>query len=345
MGNDMLIVHPPERLKNFMHEHPSAFILICVQKYSEVIDQLRDMGLSDAERFAITPFARELAVIDHIRDHDATILFSNYDQEGGLYLYQIGSGEYQELATGSIRGFQRVGDFLYYVSYSGLHRLDAITFEKYASMELEEYDFCGLVYDEAQGHLIIGDTQSDRILFIDEQKLTLVKDVAFSAKCKEFGREYHHVNDLVVIGDYILASVFSVNGWWRYGMYDGGIIEVHKQTLEMRTIPIKETWFPHSLCVHDGRLYVLDSMNGVLLRDLRDVVFQTDGFLRGLEFNGRFCYIGQSLHRHVSRLSDQITISADCGFHIFDMETRLRRFIALPDMTNIYQIQVVDWLQ
>jgi hypothetical protein len=83
-------------------------------------------------------------------------------------------------------------------------------------------------------------------------------------------------------------------------------------------------------------------MNGTLLQDMRDNIFDVDGFLRGLEFNGDYCYIGQSLHRHVSRLNDRRIVSADSGIHIFNMQTRLRRFISLPELTNIYQIAVVN---
>lgn len=341
---DGVPIKDPQALKAFIEGHPDGLLILCVQKYTEVIEQLAGMKLLDPSRIFITPVARELVVIDQIREHDATLLFSNYDSEGGLYLYQIRTGELRKLGLGSVRGFVRVRDKLYYVSYAGLHCLDAHTFEPQQGLEFDEYDFCGLIYDEAEGHLIIGDTQSDKIIFVNEQDLTIAKQVSLSDKFERFGKEFHHVNDLVNVGDFILASVFSVHGWWRYGLYDGGIVEINKHTLELRQIPIKECWFPHSIRLHNGRLYILDSMNGSLLQDMRDEVFCADGFLRGLEFNGDYCYIGQSLHRHVSRLTARRTVSADCGIHLFNMKSRLRRFISMPDMTNIYQIMKVDWL-
>lgn len=335
-------IESPKVLTQFLIRNPKAVLIICVQKYSEVIEQLSQMNLLDTKRVFITPIAHELSVIEDIREHDATLMLSNYDNAGGLYLYQIQSGELKKLASGSIRGFVQVENRLYYVSYTGLNCIDAYSYEPIKHLELEAYDFCGLIYDESQGHLIIGETQYDRILFVDEKSLKIEKSISFTDKCSHFGKEYHHVNDLVNIGNFILASVFSVHGWWRYGLYDGGVIEINKQTHEMRQIPIKECWFPHSLKLHEGRLYILDSMNGTLLRDMRDNIFGVDGFLRGLEFNGDYCYIGQSLHRHVSRLNDRRTVSADCGIHVFNTQTRLRRFISLPELTNIYQIAVVD---
>lgn len=336
-----LPVFAADTLPTYLSSHPNAFIIICVQKYSEVITQLKSLGISLAERVAITPVARDQGVIDDIRAHDATVMFSNYDAEGGLYRHQLATGETQKIATGSIRGFQQIGDYLYYVSYAGLRRLDTETYKEVGCLELDEYDFCGLIYDATEQCLIVGDTQSDRVLFVDEQSLSVKRTLKFSDKAKDFGRECHHVNDLVVLGDYVLASVFSVSGWWRQGLNDGGIIELHKRTGQLRTIPVMQTWFPHSLCEHDGQLWVLDSMHGTLLKGLKDIVFQADGFLRGLAFNGRYCYIGQSLHRHVSRLEDRMTISADSGIHIFNLDTRMRRFISLPEMTNIYQIEVI----
>jgi hypothetical protein len=211
-------------------------------------------------------------------------------------------------------------------------------------LELKGYEFCGLAYDADRGQLVVGDTEFDRIVVVDEPKLEIVETFPFSDKCSQFGKEAHHVNDVIIKGDYFLASVFSVSGWWRCGIFDGGLLEVDRNTGQVRPIAIKETWFPHSIREHDERFFVLDSMNGKLLRDMRDVIFESDGFLRGLEFNGDFCYIGQSLHRHVSRIKDRITTSADSGIHVFNTRTRLRRFISLPDLANIYHIAVVDWL-
>jgi len=338
-------VQPVNTLPQLFEERSDLQLIVCVQKYSEVETQLKEMNLFDPNRVFITPMAYELAVIDDIREHDATLMISNYDNDGGLYIYQIGTGETRKLATGSIRGFVKVKNRFYYVSHNGLHCLDANTFAPISNVALEdEYNFCGLVYDEEHGELLIGDTQSDKVLFLDETNLSLNRSISFSDKCSEFSKEYHHVNDLVAMGDYVLASMFSVNGWWRHGMYDGGIVEIHRKTGNVRRIPVQNCWFPHSLRLHEERFYILDSMNGALLRDLRDPIFETDGFLRGLEFNGNYCYIGQSLHRHVSRLSERKTVSADSGIHIFNTATRLRRFISMPELTNIYHIMTIDWL-
>jgi hypothetical protein len=83
---------------------------------------------------------------------------------------------------------------------------------------------------------------------------------------------------------------------------------------------------------------MLDSMNGHLLQDMNVVLATFNGFMRGLEFNGKYCYIGQSQQRHVTRLRDRPNTSIDCGIHILDLDSHVSRFEQLNDLQDIYQI-------
>ena len=335
-------VRHPESLHEFLSVHPDTYVVVCVESYKELTEQLRGFELRYGQNCGLSPVEYDQSILEKLENHDQTILFSNYDNDGGLYLYNFKSRELQKVRHGSIRGFVQVGDFLYCCSKKGLHKLDPGTFEEKELFDLSIYNSCGITYDPADNNLIIGGTQTDEIIFVDVEEFSVVKRLKLSRKNDNFGREHHHVNDIVVLGDYILVSMFSLSGWWPRGVFDGGILEIDKKTWEMKPIRLNGVWMPHSLKLHNDHFYLLDSMNGLLIRDWKTAIGRFNSFMRGLEINGSYCYIGQSKQRHVSRLKDRLNTSIDTGIHIFDMENHICRFIQFDNFFNIYQIMVWD---
>jgi hypothetical protein len=66
------------------------------------------------------------------------------------------------------------------------------------------------------------------------------------------------------------------------------------------------------------------------------------GFIRGIDFDGRFYFIGQSEPAYMSRLfgiSNNIMMNA--GIYIFDNVTKVSRFHAFMDTTNVHDIIVL----
>jgi len=335
-------VQSPEALLD-LRSKEDIFLVICIQKFKELHPFLDEHGFEYGADCALTPMAREYKVLEDLRGHEAMVLFSNYDEEGGLYLFDF-QEEPEKVFHGSIRGFTHVNDEIICASKRGIHRLDDKDFTEIEHGEIDEYDIYGITYDENADQLILGNTQSDEVSFLDYESLDLVESIPLSDRFDNTGEEQHHINDIVVVGERIFVLVFSLSGWWRWGVFDGGVYMIHRRTKEMEHLAISDVWMPHSLKEHGGDLYVLDSMNGDLLKGLKHKQASFQGFVRGLAFNGKFCYVGQSLHRHISRMDEQLTTQINPGIHIIDRDNNASRFVPLPEQENIYNIEHVDWL-
>ena len=87
---------------------------------------------------------------------------------------------------------------------------------------------------------------------------------------------------------------------------------------------------------------VLDSLRGNLLSHNFQVIGTFPGFTRGLDFDGRFFYIGQSRNRNHSKyLGKSDNISIDSSIIIFDPITKVSKSIFLPtDIAEIHSLFV-----
>jgi hypothetical protein len=98
-------------------------------------------------------------------------------------------------------------------------------------------------------------------------------------------------------------------------------------------------WMPHSISRFDGRLTALDSMRGTIVSlNWRSLAGYTS-FARGLDFDGRYHFIGLSQHRHPDMLRGQRNlISIDSGVAVFDAETCMSKFISFPNAESIHSL-------
>ena len=80
-------------------------------------------------------------------------------------------------------------------------------------------------------------------------------------------------------------------------------------------------------------------MRGYFYQGNQKIVGKFDGFIRGLAFDGRFYFIGQSEDMYTSELfgiKDNIMING--GFYLFDIKTNVSRFYSIPEMSNIHDL-------
>jgi len=335
-------VKSPSYIKKFLENSSDGYVIICVEPYNELSDQIEQLGLQYGINCGITPFEKELELIDRLNNHEQRILFSNYDNNGGLYIYDFKNKKLDKVKSGAIRGFVYVNEYIYCCTKEGLLKLNSETYETENTLDINSFNSCGLTYDPNSNNLLIAATQTDEIIFVNLKSFKVSNRIKLSEKYEKFGGESHHINDIVIVNDYILASMFSRSGWWRFGIFDGGILEINIKTSKIKEIHTNNTWMPHSIKVHGDHIYILDSMNGYLIKDMDNVLAKFNGFLRGLEIKDNFCYIGQSQNRHISRLKHKTNISIDSGIYILDYENHISRFITLDNINNIYQIAVID---
>ena len=343
-----LEVKSPEHISDLIESGSDLYVVVCVARYRELGPQLRDLGLQYGVNCGITPVERDLGAAERLLNHDETILFSSYARDGGLYLYDFKTGVLRKVNDVPTRGFVRVGDFLYCCSPKGLHRVDAATFEENELLDLGSYNSDGIAHIPSDNSVVIAGTETDEIIFVDVERFEVSQRLKLSDKYDRVGRECHHVHDIVAVGDYVLASVFSLSGWGRFDRFDGGVLEIERSTSAIKPLAQNHVRMPHSLKLHNDSFYLLDSMNGSLIRDFDTAIAQFNGgYMRGLEISGSYCYVGQSWGRPPFRLKEESRShsSIDAGVHLFDMENRISRFVRFEGSPMIYQISVWDSAQ
>ncbi|SFE85995.1 hypothetical protein SAMN04487969_10885 [Paenibacillus algorifonticola] len=91
----------------------------------------------------------------------------------------------------------------------------------------------------------------------------------------------------------------------------------------------------------ENKIHYCESLNLSLNKESEPVASQ-GGYTRGLDYDGRNFYIGQSEMRHLDRILSIVpNVNIDCGIHILDSIRRTNRFFPLP-ATQVYEILVLN---
>lgn len=140
-----------------------------------------------------------------------------------------------------------------------------------------------------------------------------------------------HLNGLALSGGkpgFVTAlGVSDEPGGWRANKRDGGvIIDVASGEIVTRGLSM-----PHSPRCHDGRLWVLDSgAGGIGVVDPRTGRYQSvgvlPGFTRGLDFFGRYAFVGLSQVRESAifsgiAIAERPVEERSCGVWVLDVTT------------------------
>jgi uncharacterized protein (TIGR03032 family) len=122
-----------------------------------------------------------------------------------------------------------------------------------------------------------------------------------------------------------LGATDTASGWRQEKATGGCLLDVPSGEILVRGLSM-----PHSPRWHDGRLWLLESGTGQLVRiDLADghrqIVTELPGFARGLAFAGRYAFVGLSKIRETSAMNgvplaerrDQLK----CGVAVVDLRS------------------------
>ena len=137
-----------------------------------------------------------------------------------------------------------------------------------------------------------------------------------------------HLNGLAMVNGHprymtALGATDTVQGW-RAGKADGGVLI----DLQHGTVIARGLSMPHSPRWHGDRLWVLESGQGTLARvdpvsGALQVVAELPGFTRGLDFYGRFAFVGLSQVRDSALFSGipitQRLTERTCGVWVVDL--------------------------
>ena len=340
-------VFPPNKLLNEKREE--IYIIICTVNYQSVIDELHAMHFIMGNEFCCTPLLNFRQNKDYLKSVDRKIIVSSPQHQfsdingGGLYVVDTKTGQTEKKYTGKCRGMCYADDRLLVIDMlQGVVILDEM-FSFIDCIKLQPNNEAhGIHYDEKNKQIYIAQAGRDSVGVYSMRDLSFVKEIDISSKSRQKERDNHHVNDLWVHESSLFVSLFSITGNWMNDAYDGGVLEIDLNAGKVIGAVISNLWMPHSICRHNGQLCYVDSMRGFLLTSnwIKQGVFNS--FIRGLDFDGKYYYVGASEHRYPEKLKNQsLNISLDAGFYIFDPESKMSRFLVMREIESVHSVLIL----
>jgi len=337
----------PEILKG-----ENAYVVITSGSYESIYPQLVEYGLKPGKDFCITPALNNLRAITEIHTHEANVLISSPDHKiyseldkssgvgGGLYLYSLRERDCKKVLDGIFHQVVDTGRE-YYIAEEreGICKVSK-EFEIIDTFGFEKDSKChGIAYCPKRNIVCVGRAGLDKVSAYDAATRKLLFTIELSDKAKRMGEAGHWVNDLCIRGDYLYISMFSISGAYLNGIYDGGILQIDLEDLNKRYVLINDLWMPHTVRFFDSQICFLDSMMGDFYRTTKNIIGEFDGFMRGLAFDGKYYYVGQSESRYFDRLKGiKKHIAMSAGFYLFDDETKAAKFFSLPNIRQVHDL-------
>ncbi len=337
-------VYPPARLAD--EPDGSVYVIVCTVNYASVIDELHAMGFAMGDEFACAPLLNERRAKDELVGLERHVLVASPQHAfgettgGGIYEVDTRTGDYTKRYTGKCRGMSYRGEDLLVIDMlRGLVVLDR-NFEERAVFELEKNsEPHGVFCHEPSGLAYVGQPGRDSVAVysVDDQKC--IRELFISDKWERNRKDNHHVNDCLVHENSLFVSMFSFTGNWMNEMYDGGVLEMDLESGEIRGPVVTGAWMPHSITRFGGKLCWVDSMRGELRDSNHSCLGRFPAFIRGLDHDGRYYFIGATQHRYPEKLKgDSLNISLDTGVYVFDPETKMSRFLQCREAETIHSI-------
>ena len=136
--------------------------------------------------------------------------------------------------------------------------------------------------------------------------------------------------------------MFSFTGNWGNELYDGGILEINKETGEKIGQAVIGLWMPHGVMRINGKISYLNSMLSELYCGSQAKLGTFMGFTRGLGYDGKYWFVGTTGHRYPEKLIGWTdNISLDCGFFMFDEKTKMSKFFKINNCESIHSLVVL----
>jgi hypothetical protein len=339
-------VFSPSKLKD--EKKDELFILITSGAYESIIPELLDYGFVAGEHFCNVPLMNNLKTLTDIHSHKQRLLVSAPDHHvysqmdknssigGGIYLYDTESMETQKVISGSFHQISRGIDCFY-----AIHHFEGVFI---LSSDLKEVDHFpldknskphGVTFCPNRNLIFAACSGLDKIAIYDASSFKKVDEIWMSDRINKMETEQHHINDVCVLDDSLFVSMFSFSGYWTNNVFDGGIVEYSLEDFTKKHVLVRDLWMPHSVRILDGNLCFLDSMRGNFHLTDKKVSGHFPGFIRGLDTDGQYYYIGQSEARYFDRLEGlSNSILLNSGFYLFDDRTKATKFFSMSHLVR-----------
>ena len=325
-------------------------IVICSTAIGPISKQLDSYGLVAGEDYVVSPFLNDRLAIYQLENIKSEFYFTsgsmpdeNSDYGGGFYKLSINREEkkVERIYSGSCYGTFPNDNQIFFVDCdNGVMSYDRLTkkISKKFSTPIASRAH-GISINKTNGNFYITCSNLDSTIEYD-YNFNEIKRFEISKKIDFENKAVHHANDNYAVGNSLYVSMFSRTGNYRNEVFDGCILEFDIKTGEKVGVLTSNLYMPHNISIINGSFHVLDSLPGHLKNDNFKIRGTFPAFTRGLSYNEKLYYIGQSKNRNYSKVQGiSNNISIDCGVIIFDVDTKISRFIQLPmDIGEIHSI-------
>lgn len=259
------------------------------------------------------------------------LLVACLGDDGGLFHINLNEQKVSDkVFFGDCRGIVKDNNtYILTVEPFGLIRLDSdfnIIQKKQLAPDLDLHGLC----IGGKGELLfVCETQMDRIGVYDSSTFAEISKITpFTGKVAK--KDRHHINDIIWRNGRVFASMFSLKGGWRAGIYDeGAIVSIDIQNGRVDNVLLSNLKQPHSFFFRENDLYFCNSMDCQVCKG-DEPILQFNGYTRGLARHNEFLYVGQSENRKLELYQHRFShVAMDCGLHIWDSMNKTSRFLPL----------------
>ena len=348
-----------QRYKNIKIFNPDKlskkdFIIITSTSYLEISDQLTKKKLKPFKDFIISPVLNDIKIISELESKKIKLLFTsgappnkNNNFGGGLYKLEINNFKwnYKKILNGNCYGLLKLDNKFFVVDEQrGIVKLNKnLKIEKIYKIEKNLRPH-GLSFHKKTNKFFLNSTEQDAV-YIYDKNFKFLNTISISDKKKITDVKHHHINDNLILDDNLYLSMFSYSGNYLREVYDGVLLQYNLNNLhEDPKVLINNLWMPHNIKFYNKSIFILNSLPGELLGYNMQVIGKFSGFTRGLAYDGKHFFIGQSKNRNYSKyLGLNKNISIDAGIVMFDEISKVSRFFQLdPRVSEVHSIEILD---
>ena len=327
-------------------------IIISAGSYKSIIKQLKTMNFKEAIDFFCSPVLINNKIEQEIKNYNQQLIFTCSDAPdaksknsgGGLYTFnREGKRKKRKVHNGQFRGLVKSNNhYIVADGYEGIKVFNKKLELVNSYSALTNANIHGVSFWPEKNSLFISNTGRDSISIINLDSGEYEDEIFISSEYQNNG-DRHHINDIYYHEGFLFISMFSFSGFWKKGVYDGGVAVLNLKNKKITNYIFNDLWMPHSIKFINGEIVIIDSMLGDIYKTSNKKLLNINGFIRGITFDGKYFYIGQSEHRHFNRLQDvSNNISINCGIHLYDEKSKVSRFISFENISNIHEIVIAD---
>ena len=353
MGIDVI---SPNKINEYIGE--IEVIYITTTSFTDVYRQLLSQGILE-DLIKISPVLKSIMFVEKLENFSGSFLFTsglpsftNDLSGGGLYELKINkkSTSIRKIHSGNCHGLVfDENDGVYYLADNdlGVLVLDK-QYEVQRVLKTQEGLRPHGVSVLSDDYLAVGCSYDDSVYIISKTNGQVKSRLGLSNQIKRNKSPQHHLNDVWCDKGVIYASMFSITGNWKRGVFDGGVIMFNDSLSSSNTgnhsVIIRDLQMPHNFQIHSDNYIFCNSLNGQVISSNGEVVYQSNGFVRGLCNTSENLIIGESRNRNFANISGSLLNACiDTRISIVDKESGAYRSVQIPgDVSEVHSIVQVS---